>query len=304
MADLYLERIGLARPTIVERDNNGKIERLESVGLDIASLVVFWRKCFDLNGLLFEKITLHCKTKDFNAMGGRTLAACHNVRELLAEQGVECVIDDEWFKNRKVKNEEVEQFARDISKTRMEIISEASPICKTLLEYIEKEKHSAVKEFAEKLQKELKQSVLSSGYCAVNLCKGGEVKLCSVHRLVATAFLSNPNKCKEVNHINENTKDNRVENLEWCDRLYNANYGTLKIRLRDIRTKNHCKAIYQYAIDRTFIAKYQSGREITRKLGFNNSYICRCCKKGTGIAYGYLWSYNKIGDMNRKGDEQ
>ena len=112
MADLYLERIGLARPTIVERDNNGEIERLESIGLDIASLVAFWRRHFDLDGLLFEKIILHCKSKDFNAMGGRTLAACHNVRELLAEQGVECVIDDEWFKNHQVKNEEAEQADR------------------------------------------------------------------------------------------------------------------------------------------------------------------------------------------------
>lgn len=100
MADLYLERIGLARPTIVKRDNDGEIERLESVGLDIASLVAFWRRCFDLNGLLFEKITLHCKSKDFNAMGQRTLATCRSVRELLAEQGVECVIDDEWFKGK------------------------------------------------------------------------------------------------------------------------------------------------------------------------------------------------------------
>lgn len=55
MADLYLERIGLVNPTIVKRDNNGKIERIESVGLDIVSLVAFWRKCFDLDGLLFEK---------------------------------------------------------------------------------------------------------------------------------------------------------------------------------------------------------------------------------------------------------
>lgn len=55
MADLYLERIGLARPTIVERDNNGEIERLESVGLDIASLVAFWRRCFDLDGLFFRE---------------------------------------------------------------------------------------------------------------------------------------------------------------------------------------------------------------------------------------------------------
>ena len=215
MADLYLERIGLARPTIVKRDNSGEIERLESIGLDIASLVAFWRRCFDLDGLLFEKIILHCKSKDFNAMGGRTLAACHSVRELLAEQGVECVIDDEWFKNREAKNEAViltpkerdeeskacnekqaeleaeierlkadnealkiwndayteenkklksekhklenglvgfDEFARDISKTRIEITGEAIPTCKTLLEYIEKEKRSAVKEFADKLK--------------------------------------------------------------------------------------------------------------------------------------------------------
>ena len=112
MADLYLERIGLVNPTIVERDNNGKIERLESRGLDMASLVAFWRRCFDLNGLLFEKITLHCKSKDFNAMGQRTLATVRSVRELLAEQGVECVIDDEWFKDHQVKNEEVEQADR------------------------------------------------------------------------------------------------------------------------------------------------------------------------------------------------
>ena len=100
MADLYLERIGLARPTIVKRDNDGEIERLESIGLDIASLVAFWRRCFDLDRLLFEKITLHCKSKDFNAMGQRTLATVRNVRELLSEQGVECVIDDEWFKGK------------------------------------------------------------------------------------------------------------------------------------------------------------------------------------------------------------
>ena len=100
MADLYLESIGFINPTIVERDNNGKIERLESCGLDVVSLVAFWRRCFNLNGILFEKITLHCKSKDFNAMGGRTLATCRNVRELLAEQGVECVVDDEWFKGK------------------------------------------------------------------------------------------------------------------------------------------------------------------------------------------------------------
>ena len=112
MTDLYLERIGFINPTIVKRDNNGKIERLESIGLDMASLVAFWRRCFDLNGLLFEKITLHCKSKDFNAIGRRPIPQCLSVRELLSEQGVECVVDDEWFKDHQVKNEEVEQADR------------------------------------------------------------------------------------------------------------------------------------------------------------------------------------------------
>lgn len=131
MTDLYLESIGLINPTIVKRDNNGKIERLESIGLDMASLVSFWRKCFDLNEHLFEKITLHCKSKDFNAMGGRAMAQCRSVRELLSEQGVECVIDDEWFKNHEVKNEEVEQNMKNV---------------------LEIEKKNVVKEFAEKLK--------------------------------------------------------------------------------------------------------------------------------------------------------
>ena len=113
MTDLYLESIGLINPTIVKRDNNGKIERLESVGLDMASLVAFWRRCFDLNGLLFEKITLHCKSKDFNAIGRRPIPQCLSVRELLAEQGVECVIDDKWIKDNEVKNA-VKEFAEKL----------------------------------------------------------------------------------------------------------------------------------------------------------------------------------------------
>ena len=131
MTDLYLKRIGFINPTVVERDNNGKIERLESIGLDMASLVAFWRRCFDLNGLLFEKITLHCKSKDFNAIGRRTLATVRSVRELLSEQGVECVIDDEWFKDHEVKNDQFERNMKNV---------------------LEIEKKNAVKEFAEKLK--------------------------------------------------------------------------------------------------------------------------------------------------------
>lgn len=63
------------------------------------------------------------------------------------------------------------------------------------------------------------------GYKEVNLSKGNEVKSKRVNRLVAEAFLPNPNNLPCVNHKNEDKLDNRVENLEWCDVQYNTRYG-------------------------------------------------------------------------------
>lgn len=169
MTDLYLESIGLINPTIVERDNNGKIERLESRGLDMASLVAFWRRCFDLNEHLFEKITLHCKSKDFNAMGGRALATCRSVRELLAEQGVECVVDDEWFKGKEENDYKQRLIASEdryeqLQKTSCEAVEKKNERIKELQvknerfeqnmkNVLEIEKKNAVREFAEKLKR-------------------------------------------------------------------------------------------------------------------------------------------------------
>lgn len=60
----------------------------------------------------------------------------------------------------------------------------------------------------------------------VRLRKNGEQRRYSVHRLVAETFIENPNNLPEVNHKDENKLNNSVENLEWCDRVYNINYGT------------------------------------------------------------------------------
>ena len=64
------------------------------------------------------------------------------------------------------------------------------------------------------------------GYARVTLSKNKSKRKYSVHRLVAMAFIPNPNNLPQINHINENKQDNRVENLEWCDAMYNNNYGT------------------------------------------------------------------------------
>ena len=67
----------------------------------------------------------------------------------------------------------------------------------------------------------------SRGYLFVSLHINGKRKNFYIHRLVALAFIPNDNSINktEVNHINEIKTDNRAENLEWCDRVYNNNYG-------------------------------------------------------------------------------
>lgn len=97
MIDLYLKSFGLFNPTVVEYNNNGRMERLESRRLDMHDLVLFWKKGFDLNIAFGEKIILHCSSKDYNAMNQRTTAISKSVVELFYQQGVKCIVDDEWF---------------------------------------------------------------------------------------------------------------------------------------------------------------------------------------------------------------
>ena len=79
-------------------------------------------------------------------------------------------------------------------------------------------------------EKTLKGNKVKSGYMQVVLCKKGKSKPLYVHRLVAIAFIPNPNNHKEINHIDEIKTNNNFENLEWCNHKYNCNYGTRNIR--------------------------------------------------------------------------
>ena len=66
------------------------------------------------------------------------------------------------------------------------------------------------------------------GYLCVKLCKNNKIKNHKIHRLVAQAFLPNPDNLPEVNHQDTNTSNNCVENLEWCTHAYNMHYSVFK----------------------------------------------------------------------------
>lgn len=87
----------------------------------------------------------------------------------------------------------------------------------------------------------LEQTINSSGYLSVSLYKNNKTKTHRVHRLVAQAFIPNPENKPQINHKNENKLDNCVENLEWCTLEYNINYGTRNERARSTRIMNNKK---------------------------------------------------------------
>lgn len=124
-----------------------------------------------------------------------------------------------------------------------------------------------------------------NGYLHVSL---GRNKKVAIHRLVALAFISNPDSLPCVNHKDECKTNNVFSNLEWCDKSYNALYGACQDKLR--RHKNQPVRIYD-KVTNLFIKEFESIKIAMNETGVHAvtiSQVCRGLRKSTG---GYIWKY-------------
>lgn len=135
--------------------------------------------------------------------------------------------------------------------------------------------------------KKLSKKISNSGYYRVCLCDGNSQQEKTLHRLIASAFIPNPDNLPQVNHKNEDKLDNRVDNLEWCSVSYNNSYGTINER----RTANTRKRVQMFRKDGSPICQFESAHEAERMTGISFSLIARVCRGKGDTAGGYKWMY-------------
>lgn len=132
------------------------------------------------------------------------------------------------------------------------------------------------------------------GYLCVDMYRNGKKKRKMIHRLVAEAFIPNERKgiAKEVNHKDENKKNNHYSNLEWVTGSENINYGTRNQRAAFANFNGKCsKPVMQYDLEGHFIREWPSLSQIKRETGCIGAG--NCCRGTAKTAYGFIWKFKE-----------
>lgn len=141
---------------------------------------------------------------------------------------------------------------------------------------------------------------LREGYLSVSLTGGdGLRKSLLVHRLIAGAFIPNPNNHPCINHINAVRSDNRIENLEWCTYSHNnkqayitgSNYPTMPGLGKIGSLSWISKPVLQFGLNGLFIKEWSCASEVTREIGISNRLISRCCHGELKKSKGFIWKF-------------
>ena len=139
--------------------------------------------------------------------------------------------------------------------------------------------------WSHKREKFLKPETTNCGYLRVGLSKDGALKHYSLHRLVAEAYLPNPNNLPQVNHKDHDRTNNNVENLEWCTQEYNNAYSNCV----EAMAATHKKKVKQLSKSGELLKVWDSCADAEKALKIKNIYRgANGTRKTVG---GYRWEY-------------
>lgn len=150
-------------------------------------------------------------------------------------------------------------------------------------------------------EKVLKSYINNKGYRYIDLRIDGKTQKFLIHRLVAMAYIDNPNNYPVVNHIDCNPLNNHYSNLEWCTMSHNNKWAYDKgnrvltekqIKGRQMSKTTLYKKVAQYDLENNkLIKEFESVTQVNKELGFSISAIANCCNGITKTSYRFVWKY-------------
>lgn len=157
--------------------------------------------------------------------------------------------------------------------------------------------------YSNKTKRYIKPWLLKNGYIQYNISFKNKRHYLLAHRLVAQAFIPNPENKPQVNHKDGNKQNNCVENLEWVTVSENEKHSYRKLgkkipnhgkHLGEYAKKNFSKAIVQYDLNGNYVNKFVSMSQATKMTNINQGNISECCNKKRKIAGGYIWNFMEV----------
>lgn len=133
----------------------------------------------------------------------------------------------------------------------------------------------------------------NNGYLYVDLCKNYKYERFLVHRLVYEAFYGKIPDGMEIDHIDTNRQNNRVENLRCVTHKENRNNQITKVKSRENTRKIFGKPVIQYTKDKQFVKRWECQIDIERELGYSQQNISACCHGKYKQAYGFIWEHEE-----------
>lgn len=135
----------------------------------------------------------------------------------------------------------------------------------------------------------LNDRVEKHGYHRIGLRKDGKRRFFNIHRLVARAFVPNPDNLPEVNHKDENKNNNHADNLEWVSSQQNCNHATRNKRIEAHSSRK--RAILQLTTSGDVVKEHNSISAASRETGISVASIGGVCRGEHHTAGGFRWQY-------------